>query len=128
MKLKLFCDNKSSKVLFAEADKEFVDFLFGILALPLGTATMLLACLGLYVLCIRALKASVTRTLSLMAPKSPCCVTKRITTKLLTMFTSGRVPLPMISIREVLEAWENNERPKNKSSGRNKRDDKNPCQ
>ncbi|KAL9678683.1 hypothetical protein QQ045_016532 [Rhodiola kirilowii] len=42
MKLKLFVDNKSSKVLFAEADKEFVDFLFSILALPLGTVTRVL--------------------------------------------------------------------------------------
>ncbi|CAM8957906.1 unnamed protein product [Rhodiola kirilowii] len=42
MKLKLLVDNKSSKVLFAEADKEFVDFLLGILALPLGTVTRLL--------------------------------------------------------------------------------------
>ncbi|KAL9678077.1 hypothetical protein QQ045_015916 [Rhodiola kirilowii] len=42
MKLKLLVDNKSSKVLFAEADKEFVDFLLSILALPLGTVTSLL--------------------------------------------------------------------------------------
>ncbi|KAL9679792.1 hypothetical protein QQ045_017661 [Rhodiola kirilowii] len=42
IKLKLFVDNKSSKVLFAEADKEFVDFLFSILALPLVTVTRLL--------------------------------------------------------------------------------------
>ncbi|CAM8957914.1 unnamed protein product [Rhodiola kirilowii] len=42
MELKLFVDNKSLKVLFAEADKEFVDFLFSILALPLGTVTRLL--------------------------------------------------------------------------------------
>ncbi|CAM8948949.1 unnamed protein product [Rhodiola kirilowii] len=42
MKLKLLVDNKSSKVLFAEADKEFVDFLLSVLALPLGTVTMLL--------------------------------------------------------------------------------------
>ncbi|CAM8948956.1 unnamed protein product [Rhodiola kirilowii] len=42
MKLKLLVDNKSSKVLFAEADKEFVDFLFSLLALPLGTVARLL--------------------------------------------------------------------------------------
>ncbi|CAM8952212.1 unnamed protein product [Rhodiola kirilowii] len=42
MKLKLLVDNKSSKVLFAEAEKEFVDFLFSLLALPLGTVTRLL--------------------------------------------------------------------------------------
>ncbi|CAM8957911.1 unnamed protein product [Rhodiola kirilowii] len=42
MKLKLLVDNKSSKVLFAEADKEFVDFLLSVLALPIGTVTRLL--------------------------------------------------------------------------------------
>ncbi|KAL9677832.1 hypothetical protein QQ045_015668 [Rhodiola kirilowii] len=42
MKLTLFVDDKSSKLLFAEADKEFVDFLFTILSLPLATVTRLL--------------------------------------------------------------------------------------
>ncbi|CAM8950037.1 unnamed protein product [Rhodiola kirilowii] len=42
MKLTLFLDDKSSKLLFAEADKEFVDFLFTILSLPLATVTRLL--------------------------------------------------------------------------------------
>ncbi|CAM8952214.1 unnamed protein product [Rhodiola kirilowii] len=42
MKLSLFVDDKSSKLLFAEADKEFVDFLFTILSLPLATVTRLL--------------------------------------------------------------------------------------
>lgn len=40
--LKLLNDRKSSKVLFAEADKAFVDFLFSIPALPIGTVTSLL--------------------------------------------------------------------------------------
>ncbi|XVF83475.1 hypothetical protein PTKIN_Ptkin16aG0490700 [Pterospermum kingtungense] len=50
--LKLFIDPKSHRVLFAEAGKEFVDFLFLIQALPVGTVTSLLTkqemagCLG----------------------------------------------------------------------------------
>jgi hypothetical protein len=50
--LKLLIDNKSHRVLFAEADKKFVDFLFGIFTLPVGTVTRLLqkqsmaGCLG----------------------------------------------------------------------------------
>ncbi|CAL1406844.1 unnamed protein product [Linum trigynum] len=41
--LKLLVDKKSHKVLFGEAGKEFVDFLFTILSLPLGTVTRLLS-------------------------------------------------------------------------------------
>jgi hypothetical protein len=37
VKLKLLVDKKSNRVLFAEASKEFVDFLFYILSLPAGT-------------------------------------------------------------------------------------------
>ncbi|GLT60934.1 hypothetical protein SLA2020_336730 [Shorea laevis] len=40
--LKLFIDQKSRRVLFAEADKEFVDFLFSIFTLPVGAVTRLL--------------------------------------------------------------------------------------
>ncbi|XP_059434377.1 uncharacterized protein LOC132167426 [Corylus avellana] len=40
--LKLVIDRKSQRVLFAEADKEFVDFLFSIFTLPVGTVTRLL--------------------------------------------------------------------------------------
>ncbi|XP_071708043.1 uncharacterized protein [Rutidosis leptorrhynchoides] len=40
--LKLLIDTKSKKVLFAEANKEFVDFLFHNLSLPIGTVIMLL--------------------------------------------------------------------------------------
>ncbi|KAD7480066.1 hypothetical protein E3N88_03202 [Mikania micrantha] len=40
--LKLLIDVKSKKVLFAEASKEFVDFLFHILSLPVGTVIKLL--------------------------------------------------------------------------------------
>uniref|UniRef100_A0A2N9HKK1 DUF674 domain-containing protein n=1 Tax=Fagus sylvatica TaxID=28930 RepID=A0A2N9HKK1_FAGSY len=40
--LRLLIDTKSRRVLFAEAGKEFIDFLFHILALPVGTIISLL--------------------------------------------------------------------------------------
>ncbi|KAI9157622.1 hypothetical protein LWI28_025439 [Acer negundo] len=40
--LKLLIDTKSKKVLFAEAGKDFVDFLFYLLSLPVATVTKLL--------------------------------------------------------------------------------------
>ncbi|KAI3748686.1 hypothetical protein L6452_11945 [Arctium lappa] len=40
--LKLLIDKKAKKVLFAEANKEFVDFLFHIFSLPVGTIIRLL--------------------------------------------------------------------------------------
>lgn len=40
--LKLLVDKSSNKVLFAEAGKEFVDFLFGLLQIPLGSIMGLL--------------------------------------------------------------------------------------
>lgn len=40
--LKLLIDTNSNKVLFAEAGKDFVDLLFGLLELPLGTILALL--------------------------------------------------------------------------------------
>ena len=52
VRLKLLIDTSSQKVLFAEAGKEFVDFLFYLLALPVGTVIRLLTkkcmvgCLG----------------------------------------------------------------------------------
>jgi hypothetical protein len=39
--LKLFIDKKGRRVLFAEADKEFVDFLYCIFTLPVGAVTSL---------------------------------------------------------------------------------------
>ncbi|XP_074287247.1 uncharacterized protein LOC141612384 [Silene latifolia] len=42
LSLKLLVDSKANKVLFAEAGKEFVDFLFHILSLPVGTVVKLL--------------------------------------------------------------------------------------
>ncbi|BFG25450.1 hypothetical protein CerSpe_117240 [Prunus speciosa] len=41
--LKLLIDTKQQKVLFAEAGKDFVDFLFTLLSLPLGTIIRLLS-------------------------------------------------------------------------------------
>ncbi|XP_076905062.1 uncharacterized protein LOC143560704 [Bidens hawaiensis] len=52
MSLKLLVDRKGSRVLFAEATKEFVDFLFHIFSLPLGTLSssldskQMVGCLG----------------------------------------------------------------------------------
>jgi hypothetical protein len=40
--LKLLIDKKSHRVLFAEADNKFINFLFSIFTLPVGTVTMLL--------------------------------------------------------------------------------------
>ncbi|XP_074287246.1 uncharacterized protein LOC141612383 [Silene latifolia] len=42
LSLKLLVDSTANKVLFAEAGKEFVDFLFHILSLPVGTVVKLL--------------------------------------------------------------------------------------
>lgn len=42
LSLKLLIDKKANKVLFAEAGKEFVDFLFYLLSLPVGTVINLL--------------------------------------------------------------------------------------
>ena len=42
MSMKLLIDTENRKVLFAEADKDFIDFLFHILRLPLGTIIPLL--------------------------------------------------------------------------------------
>ncbi|OWM87534.1 hypothetical protein CDL15_Pgr022646 [Punica granatum] len=50
--LKLHVDMANNTVLFAEADKDFVDFLFYVLTLPLGAVTGIIAkpamlgCLG----------------------------------------------------------------------------------
>ncbi|GKE73143.1 hypothetical protein Tco_1535184, partial [Tanacetum coccineum] len=52
MSLKLLCDKKGQRVLFAEAPKEFVDFIFHIFSLPLGTliefigSEQMVGCLG----------------------------------------------------------------------------------
>ncbi|XP_066362039.1 uncharacterized protein [Miscanthus floridulus] len=41
--LKLLIDNKAKKVLFAEAGKEFVDFVFSLLTLPIGAVAKLVS-------------------------------------------------------------------------------------
>ncbi|KAL5733322.1 hypothetical protein ACOSQ2_033014 [Xanthoceras sorbifolium] len=41
-KLRLFVDTKAGKVLFAEADKDFIDFLIYFLFLPIATAVRIL--------------------------------------------------------------------------------------
>ncbi|XP_077244962.1 uncharacterized protein LOC143884952 [Tasmannia lanceolata] len=52
LSLKLLVDKKNHKVLFGEANKDFVDFLFGLMALPIGSVIRLLTekrmvgCLG----------------------------------------------------------------------------------
>ncbi|GMI87022.1 hypothetical protein like AT5G01130 [Hibiscus trionum] len=56
--LKLLIDSKGQRVLFAEADKDFVDFLFNILLLPVGTVIRLLTKEGM-VGCIGNLYRSV---------------------------------------------------------------------
>nr|CAD1839780.1 unnamed protein product [Ananas comosus var. bracteatus] len=40
--MKLLVDTRTNKVLFAEAGKDVVDFLFGLLALPVGTIIKLI--------------------------------------------------------------------------------------
>ncbi|XP_060196920.1 uncharacterized protein LOC132626173 [Lycium barbarum] len=42
LRMKLLIDTNAKKLLFAEVDKDFVDFLFHILSLPVGTVTRLL--------------------------------------------------------------------------------------
>ncbi|ESR49322.1 hypothetical protein CICLE_v10033960mg [Citrus x clementina] len=42
VKLKLIIDKRDNKVLFAEAEKDFVDILFNLLYMPFGTVTRLL--------------------------------------------------------------------------------------
>ena len=41
LSMKLLIDRKAQRMLFAEASKEVVDFLFSLLALPVATAVQL---------------------------------------------------------------------------------------
>ncbi|XP_057997792.1 uncharacterized protein LOC131176775 [Hevea brasiliensis] len=53
--LKLLIDKKTNKVLFAEAEKDFVDFLFILLSLPVGTAGRIVyVCLNYHHRCVTA--------------------------------------------------------------------------
>ncbi|XP_062113864.1 uncharacterized protein LOC133824868 [Humulus lupulus] len=45
--LKLLIDSKGKRVLFAEAGKDFTDFLFSLLSMPVGTVTRLLSTKGM---------------------------------------------------------------------------------
>ncbi|KAK9683406.1 hypothetical protein RND81_10G138500 [Saponaria officinalis] len=47
MSLKLLVDKSANKVLFAEAGKDFVDFLFHIMSLPVGTIVKLIGLKGM---------------------------------------------------------------------------------
>jgi hypothetical protein len=57
--LKLFIDKKNRRVLFAQSDKEFVDFLLSIFTLPVGTVTRLLKEGGSMVGCLPSLYQSI---------------------------------------------------------------------
>jgi hypothetical protein len=57
--LKLFMDKKGRRVLFAEADKKFVDFLLSIFTLPVGVVTRLLKERGGMVGCLPSLYQSI---------------------------------------------------------------------
>ncbi|CAO2199036.1 unnamed protein product [Urochloa humidicola] len=59
--MKLLIDTKSQRVLFAEAGKDAVDFLFSLLALPLATAAALLGPAGSMAGSVGTLYASVER-------------------------------------------------------------------
>ncbi|CAI0625993.1 unnamed protein product [Linum tenue] len=65
--LKLLINKKTKKVLFAEAGKDFVDFLFTLLSFPLGTVIKLLSRTKWWVawgICTRASKSSATHSSS----------------------------------------------------------------
>ena len=57
--LKLFVDKKKRRVLFAEADNKFVDFLLSIFTLPVGVVTRLLKDGGGVVGCLPSLYQSI---------------------------------------------------------------------
>ncbi|KAI6669054.1 hypothetical protein NL676_003939 [Syzygium grande] len=83
--LKLLVNKSNQTVLFAEAGKDFVDFLFHILALPVGTVIQLLTTTGM-VGSLGNLYGSVeklndvyiksSKKDSLLKPKAPSCVSE----------------------------------------------------
>lgn len=85
MRLELLIDRKDDRVIFAEASKDFVDFLFHLFSLPIGTAVKVLGPQSM-VVCIGDLYQSLktldktymlpnkSRT-SALNPKSPICAT-----------------------------------------------------
>ncbi|CAN1269416.1 hypothetical protein LINPERPRIM_LOCUS13577 [Linum perenne] len=92
--LKLLIDKKTNKVLFAEAGKEFVDFLCSILSFPLGTVikllsrTQMVGCLGNLYQSIENLSDTFiqpsTNKDSVLNPKAPLCSNGSNTTFLLS--------------------------------------------
>ncbi|CAN4099218.1 unnamed protein product [Withania somnifera] len=83
--MKLLIDTQSKRVMFAEADKECIDFLFHILALPIGSVIRLLTTKGM-VGCLGNLYESLQNLDNkyiqpnqekdtLLKPKSAACVT-----------------------------------------------------
>ncbi|BFG36752.1 hypothetical protein CerSpe_230260 [Prunus speciosa] len=66
--LKLLIDTKSHKVLFAEARKEVVDFLFSFLSLHVATVTRLLSTDGMDTLLKPKTTISVANILQLPLP------------------------------------------------------------
>ncbi|CAN4099219.1 unnamed protein product [Withania somnifera] len=71
--MKLLIDTQSKRVMFAEADKECIDFLFHILALPIGSVIRLLTTKGM-VGCLGNLYESLEKD-TLLKPKSVACGT-----------------------------------------------------
>ncbi|KAI4987151.1 hypothetical protein ZWY2020_019951 [Hordeum vulgare] len=70
LSMKLLIETKARRVLFAEASKVVVDFLFSLLALPVGTAVKLLgndAMVG----CVGSLYGSVERLDGTTQPSPP---------------------------------------------------------
>ncbi|CAN1131047.1 hypothetical protein LINPERHAP2_LOCUS6171 [Linum perenne] len=92
--LKLLIDKNTKKVLFAEAGKEFVDFLFTLLSFPLGTVikllskTQMVGCLGNLYQSIEDLSDTFiqpsTNKDSVLNPKAPLCSNGSNTTFLLS--------------------------------------------
>lgn len=85
MRLKLLIDRKDGRVIFAEAGKDFVDLLFYLFSLPIGTAVKVLGpqsmvgCMGDLSQSLKTLDKSYmqpnkSRT-SALSPRSPICAT-----------------------------------------------------
>ncbi|KDP37394.1 hypothetical protein JCGZ_08405 [Jatropha curcas] len=86
LRVKLLIDKKCQRVLFAEAGKEFVDFLFSLMSLPLGTVIRLLTknsmvgCLGKLYESIESLSQTFLQPTqnkeSILKPRVPICATE----------------------------------------------------
>lgn len=76
--LKLLVDTNSQRVLLAEAGKDFVDFLFTLMCLPLGTVVKLVS-KNEMVVSTAALKTWVILICSLNLTRIPCSNQKHFT-------------------------------------------------